>query len=392
MRIFRDRCRWRPSHAFLVFSILVTMFGSIAVASDKQGYSHAGAQSQLYRNQYRAGSGVGYDRLPPSQGTQRSDIDYGSLGGQIKRLGRALAPPAPVLVVPAAPVTTNISPAKPAVTAEPSTNIGSFKRSDSPTTDNDRWSKVDVGDLRFGNNYALIVGNNVYRDLPDLDTAIIDARAVSQVLEQDYGFRVKLLIDASRYDILKALSEFRRSLTKRDNLVLYYAGHGILDKEAERGYWLPVDAESDIKANWISTTDVTDTLKAMAAWHVMVVADSCYSGTLLRNADVELQHEKVRLSVIQRLIGKRSRTVLSSGGVEPVADSGGGKHSVFARAFIDALKENEGILDGQRLFTKIRSKVVLNSDQTPEYSDVRKAGHDGGDFVFVKRSGPSAGS
>jgi hypothetical protein len=27
---------------------------------------------------------------------------------------------------------------------------------------------------------------------------------------------------------------------------------------------------------------------------------------------------------------------------------------------------------------------MLNSDQTPEYSDIRKAGHDGGDFLFVR--------
>jgi len=28
---------------------------------------------------------------------------------------------------------------------------------------------------------------------------------------------------------------------------------------------------------------------------------------------------------------------------------------------------------------------VLNADQTPEYSDVRLAGHECGDFVFVPR-------
>ena len=27
---------------------------------------------------------------------------------------------------------------------------------------------------------------------------------------------------------------------------------------------------------------------------------------------------------------------------------------------------------------------MLNSDQAPEYSDIRKAGHDGGDFLFVR--------
>ena len=66
-------------------------------------------------------------------------------------------------------------------------------------------------------------------------------------------------------------------------------------------------------------------------------------------------------------------------------DSGGKEnHSVFASAFIEALKENSDIMDCTQLFSKIRRPVMLNSDQTPEYSDIRKAGHDGGDFIFVR--------
>ncbi|MDH4009732.1 MAG: hypothetical protein OEU55_03395, partial [Desulfobacterales bacterium] len=78
------------------------------------------------------------------------------------------------------------------------------------------------------------------------------------------------------------------------------------------------------------------------------------------------------------------RCVISSGGLEPVIDSGGvGMHSVFATAFLDALKDNKDILDGAQLFNKLRRPVMLNSDQTPEYSDIRKAGHEGGEFLFI---------
>jgi hypothetical protein len=42
---------------------------------------------------------------------------------------------------------------------------------------------------------------------------------------------------------------------------------------------------------------------------------------------------------------KRSRTVLTSGALEPVADSGGGGHSVFAKVFIESLAQNNGVLD-----------------------------------------------
>jgi hypothetical protein len=82
---------------------------------------------------------------------------------------------------------------------------------------------------------------------------------------------------------------------------------------------------------------------------------------------------------------KRSRTVLTSGGNEPVYDWGGGEHSVFAKAFIQALQENTGVIDGTTLFTKIRRPVVLNAPQTPQYSDIRFAGHEGGDFLFIRK-------
>ena len=67
-------------------------------------------------------------------------------------------------------------------------------------------------------------------------------------------------------------------------------------------------------------------------------------------------------------------------------DSGGkGLHSVFASAFLDTLTKNKGIIDGTLLFNTIRRQVMLNSDQTPEYSDIRKAGHEGGEFLFVRK-------
>ena len=76
--------------------------------------------------------------------------------------------------------------------------------------------------------------------------------------------------------------------------------------------------------------------------------------------------------------------MLTSGGFEPVSDSAGGSHSVFAKAMLQALQSNAGIMDGTALFSKIRRPVILDAPQTPQYSDIRFAGHEGGDFLFVK--------
>ncbi len=68
-----------------------------------------------------------------------------------------------------------------------------------------------------------------------------------------------------------------------------------------------------------------------------------------------------------------------------MTDFGRGGHSVFANAFLAALRENRGVIDGQTLYQTIKRPVVLNADQTPQYSDIRRAGHDGGDFLFVRK-------
>jgi ankyrin repeat protein len=235
-------------------------------------------------------------------------------------------------------------------------------------------------DIDFGSYSALIIGNNNYQYLPPLKTAQNDAKKVADTLKEKYGFKVKLLLDANRSDILLALNNLRWNLTKRDNLLIYYAGHGWLDKEADEGYWLPVNAQKDNTLAWISNSSITASLRALKAKHVLIVADSCFSGKLARGVHIVNKTP----GYLSRLSRKRARCVISSGGLEPVIDSGGrGEHSVFASALLDILKENKGILDGAQLFNKLRRPVMLNSDQTPECSDIRKAGHEGGEFLFV---------
>ena len=134
------------------------------------------------------------------------------------------------------------------------------------------------------------------------------------------------------------------------------------------------------RSNWVSNATVTDTLKSLLAKHVMVVADSCYSGTLTRGSGV-----KLRTAYWKKMAYARTRVALTSGGLEPVVDKGGSGHSPFAKAFIDVLRENDEVIDGTQLFTKMRRPVMLNADQTPQYADVRKAGHEGGDFLFVRK-------
>ena len=79
-----------------------------------------------------------------------------------------------------------------------------------------------------------------------------------------------------------------------------------------------------------------------------------------------------------------SRVLIASGGNEPVKDGGGGRHSVFANAFLKAMNStNADVFTASELFSHgIREPVAGNAEQTPEYKVIRNSGHDGGDFVF----------
>ncbi len=238
-----------------------------------------------------------------------------------------------------------------------------------------------IPNLDYGDYHALVIGNNQYDNLKNLRTAVNDARAVANLLEVDYGFSVTVLENASRSSILRGLSKLRKNVSKKDNILIYYAGHGYLDQAADEGFWLPSDAERIDQSNWILTDRITSQVKAMEAKHVMVVADSCFSGTITRALKIEQRTP----SYLQKIVNTKSRTALTSGGLEPVLDTGGGRHSVFARSFISLLEENEGVMDGSQLFSALREKVMVNAHQTPEYGNIHQAGHDGGDFLFVKR-------
>ena len=213
-----------------------------------------------------------------------------------------------------------------------------------------------------------------------------DAEAVGKLLREAYGFTVTVLRNATRAEIIEAFDGLRGRLTETDNLLVYYAGHGKLDREADRGYWLPVDASETSRAQWLSNSTITDTLKAIRAKHVMVVADSCYSGTLTRGGQRGLELVAKAPDYLSRMLGKKTRTALTSGGLEPVVDRGGGGHSVFAKALLDALRDNTAVLDGTQLFARVREQVRLNAPQTPQYANIRFAGHEiGGDFLFVRK-------
>jgi hypothetical protein len=241
-----------------------------------------------------------------------------------------------------------------------------------------------------GNYYALVIGIDDYPPpLPRLQTAVADVRAVSSVLNERYGFQVQLLLDreATRAHILDAITRYRNTLSANDSLLIYYAGHGYSDHEADKAYWLPADADSSFSANRIIADDLTTGVRVLPARHVLVISDSCYSGGLTRDADAPVRSGGQE-AFINRMLRSRSRTLMASGGDEPVSDAGTDGHSVFAYAVLRALERTDGQMftASDMFYGSVRRQVASKSEQLPRYSIIRNSNDDEGDFVFSRKT------
>jgi hypothetical protein len=247
--------------------------------------------------------------------------------------------------------------------------------------------------VKLGRYHALVIGNDDYASYPDLSSAAADARKVAEVLKRRYGFETRVLANASRFDILSALNEYRETLGAEDNLMVYFAGHGEIDARSKEGYWVPVDGRANESATWISNRAISDILNTMTARHVMVVADSCYSGAMTR-ASVPAFNPALTDAQWSQWVSdraaSRSRTALTSGGLAPVPDSSGAGNSLFAQAFVNALQDNNALLEGQRLFREVSLSLAMAATeatlpQAPEYAPIQFAGHEAGEFFFQPR-------
>jgi uncharacterized caspase-like protein len=244
----------------------------------------------------------------------------------------------------------------------------------------------------FGNYHAVVIGNSRYKEWDSLNSPRHDSNAIANLLRTRYGFQVKLLQDATRQDIIRELSKLRTTLTPKDNLLVYYAGHGFWDSASQRGYWVPVDAAKSNPANWISSADITDQLSVIPAKQVLVVADSCYSGVLVGSISAQLdKQEGGKSEWLAKRAQMRSRKVMSSGNIAQVMDGGAGNNSIFARQFINALTKRGEPFEAHELYREVAPQVEQaargsGAKQEPQYGPMRHAGHEAGDFIFVPKS------
>lgn len=241
---------------------------------------------------------------------------------------------------------------------------------------NQVWDEGQKVRIDASRQYLFLIAIDHYRRWPPLQGPVSEARELKKVLLSRYHIdEIKELYDeqASREAIrsyLVSLQEGQENqLRKNDSLFIYFSGHGqAFEEETWNGYWIPYDGGSDIdaRAYWIGHSELIGLINKIKANHILIVSDSCFAGTLV-DAGRGITNWNGGKKYLQRMYNRRSRKVLTSGGLERVPGQ-----SVFSGLLIDALNENrEPWVEMAEIYQAIKGKVYHRTGNHPEYGNLR---------------------
>jgi len=260
------------------------------------------------------------------------------------------------------------------------------------------WSgpaKADNSSFLRGKYRAVIIGNNQYVDEKgvwhDLKTAVRDAETIADLLSSQYGFEdVSLLRDANRKQILDTLKKLSDRVEPDDSVLVYYAGHGYLEENQKRGYWIPADGRGYDSSTFIRNSTIRDEINIIGekTKHTLLISDSCFSGSLLRGGNRGPTAYELNDGYYQKVGSKKSVQVLAAGGNEYVDDDyRGSGHSPFTYFLINELRTNQSkYISLSEIATNVIKAVANNVEQTPESGVLQGAGDELGEFIFARLS------
>ena len=236
-----------------------------------------------------------------------------------------------------------------------------------------------------GRSFFLGIGINRYPHFPGLNNAVKDVKGIMNILLEKYDIHPDhtLLLtdeDANRKQIITIFDQLKERLTPLDKLIVYFSGHGHLDKWG-KGYWIPVDAELDNTAHFLRNSTILEFMDDIPALHILLISDACFSGSLFYKG-------KHRSSLaVNELEKRKSRWAICSGRHdEEVADGKPGDHSPFAKSILYILEQNErDKLNVSRLTEQVLEMTRANYKQLPEGSPLQGVDHRGGQYVFCRK-------
>lgn len=240
---------------------------------------------------------------------------------------------------------------------------------------------------RIDKRWAVVVGVGDYRsdDIPDLEFAPADARAVKEFLESDAAgpFDEVLYLEneqATGAAMREALFVFLQQADWDDLVVIYYAGHGAPDPgRPDNLYLLPTDAElGALAATGFPMWDVKTALRRqIAAERVLVIADACHSAGAADGDLVGGSDENPIAGGFQGLFTPSRRLMMTAADTNEFSleDERWGGHGVFTHFLLEGLRgegdlDQNGIVTFTELFDHVSTNVrgATNGRQNPQRS------------------------
>jgi hypothetical protein len=224
---------------------------------------------------------------------------------------------------------------------------------------------------------ALVIGNNDYAEVPKLEKAAGDARAISATLTS-LGFDVITVLDANRSRLSRALVDFETRVSPGDTALFYFAGHGVaLDGG---NLLLPTDIPSVTEAqrNLLRTEgfladDISERLQARGAATTVMVLDACRNNPFKAGPGRSIGQTRG----LSRMDTRRGMFVMFSAGagqeaLDRLGPDDRHPNSVFTRLFIDLVKRPDlDLIDVAKELQVEVPKLAqsVGHEQLPAYYD-----------------------
>ena len=244
--------------------------------------------------------------------------------------------------------------------------------------------------VAVGRQWFVFIAIDKYKEWRSLQHPVKDARELKQIVSEKYytdEIRELYNTDATKTGIIRLFTDLIGKVGGEDSVFIFYAGHGNLDMVSNTGFWIPQDAgaDQDTQANWLPNSQIRGYITNLKARHVVVVADSCFSGDLLkitRGAPPKIDNE-----YLKKAYSRRSKQALTSGASETVPDE-----SEFMLNLKDTLSQNsKPFLDLMSLFNDIKIGVRSTEPLMGDFKDTSY--QDEGCFIFfLKNPGTIAGT
>ncbi len=241
-------------------------------------------------------------------------------------------------------------------------------------------------------DYALLFGTDEYDEWSDLFNPVKDAQTIAQELEENYGFKTEVVLNATTGEIMAKLREYaKKSYQPNDQLFIFFAGHGQFDEIFTEGYLVGKDSKLNDpgKTTYISHSTLRTVINNIPCNHILLTLDACFGGTFdplvarsgSRGQD-DIYADITRSEFIQRRLRFKTRKYITSGGKQYVADGKPGGHSPFARKFLQALRDYGG---QDRILTLQELQGYLLTLRMEPHAGEFGDNEPGSDFVFVAR-------